>query len=1081
MKRTLLAAVALCGLCSVGAKDLSRLGEASAVVDFATYGATAAPNSVMLTFHEGPDTRGFTWQTDTSVTASEVWLLKASGKGVKDADEFTGKGTRYEGTCQTVKSPANTSSAYSSNLHKVTVAGLVDGTYSYRLGGAGKYVYGEFVVRTNPAKVMIVNLNDAQTKDLSKGFVWANTVNRAAKLLAGETVDMVVYGGDFYDMRAWAGNSGNRVREWYRQWGFGVDSVAGAFPGVPWSFSCGNHDCFIYRDCTDEHYSFETNYIFRHDWNQQEPVSAGAHAMDYGNLHLVTMPFLGEDYTGDVSNVYNAAFQWLDRHLRQVRAERKPRWIVVGFHWGPYTTGDHFMDANTKDLIRDLTPVLSRNHVDLVLQAHDHTFVKTLPYRWDAAGYTDTYDAARAAEVVNLEPEAETVNGERYYLNPEGTVYVSCGSAGHRVHEAPAYAKRDASVAKSYVNGAYKIVTDKLNIKSVVNGTTYNVGDDASQDPDASMFGVLRIEGDSLAYDFYAVATDGLSEPVHFDTLRILKRDEPRPEADAFRVTPYLQHPATDAMSVIWFTESNALATVKWWPADGAVQSAVSTPKLAAELGYSAQDRTEYNQRTGYSGIERGPIQSLPWRHRVRLTGLASGTRYTYAVELAGGVAYTNSFRTVPDRNSRVRFICYSDSETEPESTGKYESWEKPPNGSPFHPSAYFVDSTTGYASNIVQMIRRQPDFYLIAGDLVQYGEEQRDWDEFWRHNAGVRNDPAGSAPIFAAPGNHDYLGTAINGNQLAAYDGGEAAISKYLCYFEYPPNGVDFNDGGKDRSQLFYRQDYGRVTVIAIDTNNGDDSDMSRDTCLRFYRQDATLPPGHEPTASQGPCRAPDFNPGTPQFNWLTNQLADAQAKGQFTFVLNHHVPHSVGYHNRKNVWSTTSYQEPYSACAVRVLQPYLLKYGVTAWICGHDEIMERSVVNGTETCPDGKTRPAKLLIYDVGNSGDGLRGGGAAGEGYRGEANPYEAWRAHVDAPEVYDDRGVLVRGGKHYGHLEVNVKPMADGRWKCTLSPVHVFVNKVGGQPATFERRVYDDEVIVTDDRQGDGREWSCVIVK
>lgn len=532
--------------------------------------------------------------------------------------------------------------------------------------------------------------------------------------------------------------------------------------------------------------------------------------------------------------------------------------------------------------------------------------------------------------------------------------------------------------------------------------------------------------------------------------------------ADSFRVTPYVQNPATDAITVKWYTETNEAATISWWVEGGTAQSLQTTPERAAELYYSDTDLS--------SQSELGPIQTIPWEHRARLTGLTEGTTYRYRVELSGGASYEKTFKTVPDRNTPVRFICYSDSETEPESTGKFESWEKPPSGSSYHPDKYFVDSTVGYASNIVQMVRRNPDFYLIAGDLAQYGYEQRDWDEFWRHNAGVRNDPAGSAPIFAAPGNHDYVNGTINNNNRAAYDGGEAAISRYLRYFEYPSNGVDFGDGGPDRSELFYRVDYGRVTVISLDTNNGDDSDPEKDSCTVLYRDDSKVPSEYAPTGQQRPCRAPDFNPGTPQFNWLTNNLADAQAKGQFVFVLNHHMPHSVGYHNRHNKYRSNSYSsgdyEPYSAVAVRVLQPYLLKYGVTAWICGHDEIFEQSQVTGPETLPDGTTRTATLNIFDVGNSGDGLRGGGTAGENMRGEANLYETWRAHVDEPEVYDSNGVLTSGGKHYGHLEVNVEPDGEtGNWKCTLTPVHVFVNKVNGKAATFERRAYSVETVIT----------------
>ena len=71
-----------------------------------------------------------------------------------------------------------------------------------------------------------------------------------------------------------------------------------------------------------------------------------------------------------------------------------------------------------------------------------------------------------------------------------------------------------------------------------------------------------------------------------------------------------------------------------------------------------------------------------------------------------------------------------------------------------------------------------------------------------------------------------------------------------------------------------------------------------------------------------------------------------------------------------------------------------------------------------------------------------------------------------AHVDAPEQWDGRR-LVDGGKHYGHLEVNVSVDAAGRWQAELQPVYVFpLMDDQGQVTGWERRVYDDVVVLAD---------------
>ena len=94
-------------------------------------------------------------------------------------------------------------------------------------------------------------------------------------------------------------------------------------------------------------------------------------------------------------------------------------------------------------------------------------------------------------------------------------------------------------------------------------------------------------------------------------------------------------------------------------------------------------------------------------------------------------------------------------------------------------------------------------------------GSDQTHWDEFWRHNAGGLNDPAGSTPIFAAPGNHEYHG------YYAADDYGERGMRKFLSYFEFEPNGAAVET---DQQERFHRVDYGPVAIIFIDPNNGQD-----------------------------------------------------------------------------------------------------------------------------------------------------------------------------------------------------------------------------------------------------------------
>jgi hypothetical protein len=202
---------------------------------------------------------------------------------------------------------------------------------------------------------------------------------------------------------------------------------------------------------------------------------------------------------------------------------------------------------------------------------------------------------------------------------------------------------------------------------------------------------------------------------------------------------------------------------------------------------------------------------------------------------------------------------------------------------------------------------------------------------------------------------------------------------------------------------------------------------------------------------------RAPGFGPGSAQYAWLEEQLKDAQRTRQFTFVFFHHVPYSVGPHG----WPPGDGDgfDPQSGVPVRVLTPLFLRYGVDAVLAGHDEMWERSELVGVEIAPDGTQAPHTVHFYDVGIGGDGLRGP------QQGLVNPQQKFLAHRDAPEVWRD-GVLIEGGKHYGHLEVDVLPRRSGGWQAVLKPVHVFpLFDADGTYLGSERRLYDDVVTLT----------------
>ena len=488
--------------------------------------------------------------------------------------------------------------------------------------------------------------------------------------------------------------------------------------------------------------------------------------------------------------------------------------------------------------------------------------------------------------------------------------------------------------------------------------------------------------------------------------------------ADAFRVHPYVQNPTSEAMTIRWLSQSPSAGTVTV-QVSGEPKVFSSTPALAKAL--------EYNPFKP----EPGDAKPAPYLHSVRVTGLQPNCVYEYSVKQDGQEA-ASRFRTAPGRDTPVRLVVYSDSETEPESsTTPPVAWPAPPqHNRPEGLVNYVVNQTTGYIENLNLMASREPHLILVVGDLVETGGEQRDWDEFWRHNAGEYGQIASSVPILPSLGNHEnYAGP---GGGYSA-DGADFSTAKFRTYFEVPNNQAQ----QPEHQGRYYRVDYGPLTLITVDSSDGLPHQTAADT-------------NHNLSGSQ----APDFNPGSEQYCWLEAQLADARQHSRFVFVQFHHTMYGSGPHSIPFGQPNFSGQ---SGIAMRVLQPLFFRYGVTAVFSGHDELLERSEVTGTEILPDGSQHPHTISFYDVGIGGDGLRGPS------NGFDNPFRKFLAHDDVPEVWDGKR-LVSGGKHYGHLEVNLAPNSAGKWEAIITPVYAFpLMNADGQVTGWERREYADKVI------------------
>ena len=357
-----------------------------------------------------------------------------------------------------------------------------------------------------------------QTKDLTKLNVWRNTFTKAVDT-AGKGLDLALYNGDQFDQNNATGN--NKKPSRVLRHTKALDVIRDYKFDIPYMASSGNHEPSVPY----------INY-FTGDINYAAYADSGCYySYDYNFAHFAVLN------TNDVSS---AQIEWLKSDLD---AASNAKWRIVMMHISPYSTGDHTNKSENQKMVEKLTPVFSEKHVDLVLQAHDHTYNKTLPYKWDAAGYTTTYNNT---DVVNLNPETETKDNIIYDKNPQGTYYVTTGAAGHRCGAPEATDGVWAEVVKdgdewkaldssfTYLNNKYKIEMGAIkysntyepytakddNKKEFTSSQSFETGHLATGCVNAQMFGVLNLSESTMSYNVYTVNGDTVKL---FDSVDVLK------------------------------------------------------------------------------------------------------------------------------------------------------------------------------------------------------------------------------------------------------------------------------------------------------------------------------------------------------------------------------------------------------------------------------------------------------------------------------------------------------------------------------------------------------------------------------
>jgi acid phosphatase type 7 len=302
------------------------------------------PDQVTIAFGSNPArTLVWSWRTSQEVKSTALRLARVpAGQGVR---VVKGESTLLE--------VANLLNDPVVRRHRVVVDGLEpDTVYRYSAGDGTDAGWGPWrTVKTGPERarnLQFLYLGDAQT-GLER---WGRLLTAANR--RHPRADFVVLAGDLVDR-------GNERTNWDH---FFL-RAAGVFDRVPLMPCVGNHE---YLDMGPRLY----RAFFALPHNGPEGIDPGlVYHFECGDAFFVVL-----DSTLAVSDPVQAKRQaeWVDRALGETRAT----WKFAIFHHPVYPSHPW---RDSPAMREHWVPIFDKHHVDLVLQGHDHAYMRTYPLR----------------------------------------------------------------------------------------------------------------------------------------------------------------------------------------------------------------------------------------------------------------------------------------------------------------------------------------------------------------------------------------------------------------------------------------------------------------------------------------------------------------------------------------------------------------------------------------------------------------------------------------------------------------------------------------------------------------------------
>jgi acid phosphatase type 7 len=308
------------------------------------------------------------------------------------------------------------------SMHEVHVCGLDPGrTYYYAVGGGSPEVWSDvqsFTTVPATGKITVGVLGDAR----DKVDVWQTAQRRMRSL----GVNLQITTGDL----VFTGTQQSLYDEWL--------GAIWKDPATPGSYVTLGQQLMVM--VAGNHENDAARFFGAFALPGTGPFAETYASFDAVNTHFVVFDdqplalLEGSEHA-------NATLAWLREDLAAADRNRDAvPFVVVVHHRGLFTTSSHADDNDVLDLRRTLAPIYDENHVDLVVNGHDHAYERSKVLRAGAD--------PRGAPVIT-----EPGKGTLYVVN------AGAGASAYGVGEAPFIEKSQTFGKGTAFDGLYGVIT----------------------------------------------------------------------------------------------------------------------------------------------------------------------------------------------------------------------------------------------------------------------------------------------------------------------------------------------------------------------------------------------------------------------------------------------------------------------------------------------------------------------------------------------------------------------------------------------------------------------------------------------